>query len=490
MNRREFIKTTAAGAAVAAMPSLVKAQEDEKPNIVLMMADDMTWRDCGAYGSEVVKTPNIDRLASEGKRFDGCFTSTSICAPTRQQLYTGMFPVRNGAYPQAGFVHDGVKSLPHHFKDLGYRVGLVGKTHFGPAESFPFELLQPTPTKELLDEEKNLKVIDQFINEESDKPYCLVVTSHNPHLPYTKGPQDLYDADKLEIPPYLVDTPETRKRLANYYAEISALDDEVGRCMDIVDKSAGADNTLMVFTTEQGSAFPFGGKWTCYENGLHTGLIMRWKGKIAAGSSSDALVQYVDIVPTLLEVAGGDPTKVDTGRPGAIDGGTGFDGKSFLSAVTGNANNHRDYVYGVYTNRGVRGGTDYPIRSVRNDRYKYIANLNHEGVFECNVTRFMKEMGWPEAAEKDPALALRVNALMHRPAVEFYDLETDPYELKNLAEDTQYAGVMKEMRGVLDAWMEQQGDLGMETELVAPERMNPESGKYQQYQEHKKRLKN
>lgn len=491
MNRREFMKQTAAGAAVSTvgLPSMLRAQASDRPNIVLFLADDMTWRDCGVYGSDVVQTPNMDRLAGEGKRFDGCFTSTSVCAPTRQQLYTGMFPVRNGAYPQAGFVHDGVRSLPHHFKDLGYRVGLVGKTHFGPAESFPFELLRPTKTRELLDSEKSLSVIKGFINQESEQPYCLVITSHNPHLPYTHGPQDLYDPDKLKIPPYLIDTPETRKRLANYYAEITALDAELGRCMKIVDESAGADNTLMAFTTEQGSAFPYGGKWTCYENGLHTGLIMRWPGKIAAGSSSDALVQYVDIVPTLLEAASGDPTKVDTGRPGASDGGSGFDGRSFLNVVTGDGNHHRDYVYGVYTNRGVRGGTDYPIRSVRSDRYKYIANLNHEGVFECNVTRFMKEMGWPEAAEKNPELAPRVNALMHRPAVEFYDLKSDPYELNNLAGDSNYADTMKVMRAELEAWMAQQNDAGMKTELEAPDRMNPASEKYQLYQKYKMSLK-
>ena len=213
--------------------------------------------------------------------------------------------------------------------------------------------------------------------------------------------------------------------------------------MEVVDDSKYADNTLMVFTTEQGSAFPYGGKWTCYENGLHTGLIMRWKGKIKPGTSSGALVQYVDILPTLLAVAGGDPKKVDTGRPGAADGGSGFDGKSFLHAVTGESDDHRDYVYGAYTNNGVRGGTDYPIRSIRDDRYKYIANLNHEGVFECNVTRFMREMGWPEAAEKNPELASRVNGLMHRPAVEFYDLKDDPYELNTLADDPQYAKKMK-----------------------------------------------
>lgn len=476
MNRREFIKQTAV--ATVAMPSLLRAQSDDRPNIVLFLADDMTWRDCGVYGSTEVQTPNLDRLSREGMRFDGCFTSTSICAPTRQQLYTGMFPIRNGAYPQGGFVRTGVKSMAHHFKALGYRVGIIGKQHYGPPESFPFEVLKTTRTNELLDSDASIRVIREFINREPGQPYCLVVASRNPHLPYTKGPQDMYDPDKVTIPPYLIDTPETRKRLAAYYAEITALDAELGRCLQVI-----SDNTLVVFSTEQGSAFPYGGKWTCYENGLHTGLIMRWPGKIEAGSSCDALVQYVDILPTLLQVAGGDPTQVDTGRAGAPDGGSGFDGRSFWHLVAGNGNHHRDYVYGAYTNRGVRDGTDYPIRSVRSNRYKYIANLNHEGVFQCNVTRFMDEMGWAEAAEKKPALAPRVHALRHRPAVEFYDLENDPYELENLSENAQYAGIMKELRTELDAWMAQQNDRGMETELEAYAHVNPASAKNKQYRE-------
>ncbi len=137
------------------------------------------------------------------------------------------------------------------------------------------------------------------------------------HLPYTNATG--YVRSGQGIPPYLI-VPRKRENdcvLCRNYR----MDAELGRCMQIV-----SDNTLVVFSTEQGSAFPYGGKWTCYENGLHTGLIMRWPGKIEAGSSSDALVQYVDILPTLLEVAGGDPTRVDTGRAGAPDGGSGFDG--------------------------------------------------------------------------------------------------------------------------------------------------------------------
>ena len=120
------------------------------------------------------KRPNLDRLSREGMRFDGCFTSTSICAPTRQQLYTGIFPIRNGAYPQGGFVRPGVKSMAHHFKALGYRVGIIGKQHYGPSESFPFEVLKTTRTNELLDSDASIRAIQEFINREPGQPYCLV----------------------------------------------------------------------------------------------------------------------------------------------------------------------------------------------------------------------------------------------------------------------------------------------------------------------------
>ena len=109
------------------------ARAADKPNIIIVLADDMSWHDAGCYGNTDIQTPHIDKLAKQGMRFTHAFTATAMCAPTRQQLYTGVFPVRNGAYPNHSGVYPGTKSLPHHLQALGYRVALLGKTHFKPA---------------------------------------------------------------------------------------------------------------------------------------------------------------------------------------------------------------------------------------------------------------------------------------------------------------------------------------------------------------------
>ena len=149
MDRREFIRLVAAGVGVGLsgcgftegkLGMAMKSESSgERPNIMLVIGDDMTWLDCEPYGNKEVRTPNMARLAREGMCFDAMFTATAMCAPTRQQLYTGIYPVRNGAYPNHSRVYDGVKSLVHYLKELGYRIGIIGKRHFGPRESFPFE---------------------------------------------------------------------------------------------------------------------------------------------------------------------------------------------------------------------------------------------------------------------------------------------------------------------------------------------------------------
>ncbi len=451
--------------------ALLFAQEGNatKPNIMLVIADDQCWRDSGCYGNKDVKTPNIDRLAKGGMRFNAMFTATAMCAPTRQQLYTGVFPVRNGAFPNHSKVYPGTKSIVHHLRALGYRVGLIGKKHFGPRASFPFEFL-PGAKKAPL----NSKAIAKFVGRDATQPYCLIVASNHPHGPWNSGPQDAYDAKTLTVPPFLVDNRVMREALVKYYAEITALDGQVGACMEIVEKSGRADDTMCIFTSEQGSGFPFGAKWTCYENGLKTAFIVKWPAKVKAGTVTDAMVQYVDVVPTLIEAAGGNPNRIDTGRPGAAGGGRGFDGRSFLSLLLGKADAFRDFVYGAHTTRGIiRGSECYPIRSVRSTTHKYIRNLN-AGIPFNNVVIDTRENSiwgsWVKSAETSQFAADRVKMYRHRPAEELYDLTADPYELKNLAGDPACREIKARLRKQLDAWMAQQGDKGNETERRAAER--------------------
>ena len=438
---------------------------DTPPNIMLVIADDMTWRDCEPYGNSEVRTPNLSRLASEGMCFDACFTSTAMCAPTRAQLYTGMWPVRNGAYPNHSAVRPGTKSIAHHLQKLGYRVGLTGKTHFKPKSSFPFELFGGK------DGASDVAAIAEFVNRDRKQPYCLIVTSNEPHTPWNKGNADRYPPSTLTLPPYLADTRETRQALSQYYAEIEFLDGQVGGCLQVVEESGRKDDTIFLFTSEQGSALPFA-KWTCYDLGLKTGLIVRWPGHVESGSRTDAMVQYIDVLPTLLEAAGADPTKVDAGRPGSPSGSNGFDGRSFLNVLLGRTATHRDLVFGAHTTRGtINSSESYPIRSARNRSIKYIRNLSHEIPFDNANTKPGGGGGvWESWMAASGATKARGEFYQHRPAEELYDLSKDPFELHNVIADPQYAAVKRELSSELDAWMRQQGDKGVATEMRATDR--------------------
>jgi len=427
------------------MPHASAAAENaaRRPNVLLVMADDLTFNAVGCYGNPDVHTPNIDRLASQGMLFTRAFTGTAMCAPTRQQLYTGLFPVRNGAYPNHSKVKPGTKSIVHYLRALGYRVGICGKKHFGPPESFPFETVKAGGMAE-------------FVARDKTQPFCLLVTSHSPHCPWSASDASAYDPQKLTLPPYLVDTPETRRALARYYGEVTDFDREVGQCMELVRRAGVEDETIFIYTSEQGAQFPHG-KWTCYDTGLHVGLIVRWPGVVEPGSVTDAMVQYVDVVPTLIAAAGGRPI-------------AGLDGRNFLPVLLGQTDRHHDFVYGVHTTRGIIAGTPegYPIRSIRSATHKYIMNLNHTVAFhnvliERNTEGYWNS--WVEKAKTDPQAAKLVRWYQHRPAEELYDVVNDPHELNNLADDPAHRELMDSLRGKLQAWMKRQGDRGLETEL-------------------------
>ncbi|MCP5433165.1 MAG: sulfatase [Alphaproteobacteria bacterium] len=437
------------------------AHAAQRPNIILMLSDDQTWLDIGPYGSKNVPTPNLDRLAREGMKFNLAFTATAMCAPTRQQLYTGLFPARSGGMPNHSVVREGTKSLVHYFTALGYRVGLTGKTHFGPPESFPFEVVgnKKSGTFTLVD----LDAARAFIERDAEQPFFLVVASNSPHTPWTEGNAADFDPAKLEVLPYIADTPEVREMLTHYYAEITHLDGQAGALMGMLDEAGLTENTIFIHTSEQGNSFPKS-KWTLYDTGIHTGLIFRWPGHVAPGTQTDAMVQYVDVVPTLIEAAGGTPGDVD--------------GKSFLAVLEGKAGEHREYAYGIHTNRGVIDGTDYPIRSIRTKQYKLIHNLMWEGEYG-NILTGPQSSGILDAYRAAAGSGNEhagdlIAGYIKRPEFELYDVQKDPFEFTNLADDPAYATVKAELLAKLEAWMKEQGDEGVATELDAYNHMNPE----------------
>jgi uncharacterized sulfatase len=220
--------------------------------------------------------------------------------------------------------------------------------------------------------------------------------------------------------------------------------------------------------SEQGSSFPYGGKWSVYDNGIHASAILRWPGRVKPGSSTSALMQYVDVTPTFLAAAGIDPTKIDVGCPDA-HGATGFDGRSFLPVLLGEKDTLREYIFAQHTTIGTNGAIGpYPMRAVRDTRYKLIRNLAPELTYTIGgIHKGQPIESWQADAKNDPALAARVAHLFKRPGEELYDLQADPYEFKNLAADPALAEIKARLQAQLDTWIIQQGDKGLEAEKSA-----------------------
>lgn len=444
-------------------PAATRAAAPARPNFLILIGDDLNWRDLGCTGSPDVKTPHIDRLAREGMALRAMFTPAPTCSPLRHALYTGLFPIRSGAYPNHTMVDRGTRSLFSHLKANGYRVGLQAKSHVSPPESFPYEVISTNAD--------DSAAFTQFITRDRTQPWFAVLASNDPHSPWNRGPQDLYDPAKITVPSYLHDNPTTRRQLAAYFAEITQLDTQVGACLSAVDGSGQREQTLVLFLSEQGSSFPYGGKWSLYDNGIRAAAFARWPGQIKAGSHSDALIQYVDVPPTFLAAAGINPAAIDTGCPDAR-GQRGFDGRSFLDVLRGQAAQLREVVFAQHTTVGINGFKEpYPIRAARDTRYKYIRNLAPQNTYHISGIHEGELIeSWQADARANPALAARVAWLFRRPAEEVYDLERDPFETTNLAADPQFAAIKARLRRELDAWMAQQGDQGMATELLAPSR--------------------
>lgn len=419
------------------------------PNFVFIMADDCTFRDLGCYGGQA-RTPHIDQLATEGMRFTRCFQAAPMCSPTRHNIYTGQYPVKTGAYPNHTQTYRNVKNVTQFLPELGYRVALSGKKHIGPKALFEFEYSGDKNNPDM-------KAIGQLFQEcaATETPFALFACSNEPHTPWNKGDATQYPPERIKLPPYLTDTPEMRSGFSKYLAEITYFDQQVGEILSMLDRHGLSENSVVMVVSEQGNSLPFA-KWTCYDSGLQSALIVRWTDHVQAGAITSAMVEYTDILPTMIEIAGG------TASPA-------FDGKSFLPVLRGETDQHKDFVFGVMTTRGIINGTDcYPIRSIRSDQYKLILNLNSEATFTNACTQSTEFQSMIEAAEQgNRGAAELVARYQKRPAVEFYDVETDPFEMINLAENPSVQAEKARLLDKLSAWMSSQNDLGIETEFQA-----------------------
>ena len=417
----------------------------DKPNFVIVLADDVSWSSFGCTESGLyTRTPNIDRLASEGVRFTNFFCSVAQCGPLRHELYTGLLPPTSGVYSNGIKPREKYKNIGNYLGELGYKVGLTGKSHFNTS------VIQKIPGFESNANhsapEWEMSGVKKFMEDSGEKgnPFCVVIGSVDAHHPWTVGEPANFPLDQIVVPPHMLDTPVTREALAIHAAEVEVLDKQVGATMKLLDDLKLADNTVLIFLSEQGTALP-NGKWSVYDYGTKALCLVRWPTKIKP-AVTDAVAMYCDITPTLVDIAGGEVPQID--------------GKSLLPVLNGKTSRHRNRAYLIHQAGG------YTQRAIRNKEYKLIWNPERESDYYLRVLmqptsrKFFAKVWqeWLQEAKTNPAAQTQIDRVVKHPEFELYHATKDPWELDNLADKSKYAEKVKAMHAQLKEEMANLGD--------------------------------
>jgi arylsulfatase A-like enzyme len=433
--------------AIGVLTFAVPASAATRPDLVVFLTDDQGQLDSTPYGATSLRTPNMQRLANAGMTFTRAYVASPSCAPSRAALLTGLMPARNGAEANHSKPRAEIKKWPAYLQELGYEVVAFGKvSHYKHTADYGFDHFANDSFHEHVAITNAIAWLKNRPRAGA-KPLCLFIGSNWPHVPWPE--QDLgYDPAQLPLPAGSIDTPATREWRARYAAAVTKGDDDLGRVLDAVQASLPKE-TLFLFSSDHGAQWPFG-KWNLYESGVAVPLIVAWPGVVKPGSRTEAMVNWTDFLPTLIEAAGGKPP-------------TDIDGRSFLPVLRGDTAKHRERIFTTHANDNRMNV--YPSRAVRDERWKYIRNLHPEYAFTTHIDLVAGALGqraffatWETAAKTDPQAAAILKRYHARPAEELYDLSADPHEQRNLAADPRFAEQLSALRANLDAWMKSQGD--------------------------------
>lgn len=440
------------------------AQSAERPNVVLIIADDLAWDDIGAYGAKKVRTPNIDRLAREGMRFTSAFVTISSCSPSRASLITGRYPHNTDAEQLHWPLPAEQVTFVEKLRAAGYWAAASGKWHLGEEIKDRFDVVDDPGEAGFQTDPKTGKMlakddsgaagwIPTLRQRPKNKPFFLWFAALDPHRDYVEWIiPDPHRHTDVVVPPYLPDTVEVRKELALYYDEITRFDSYVGKVLFELEQQGVADKTLVLLISDNGRPFPRA-KTTLYDSGIKTPLIARWPKTIRRGAVAGGLVSSVDIAPTILQLAG-------AAIPPTVQG------RSFAMMLKDPKVKTRDAVYAE------KNWHDYEDRSraVRTERFKYIRNdypdLPLTPSADAGRSPTMDAIRLLRDAGKLTAQQAHIFQ-KPRPAEELYDVAADPDEFKNLVEDPRHAKTLSRLREKLNAW-------GRETNDVMPLRRTPD----------------
>jgi N-sulfoglucosamine sulfohydrolase len=451
---------------VQCAPSEKKEAVYRPTNVLLITADDLNYNSVGVYGCKVSNiSPHLDKLAEEGIRFTNAFVNIAVCQPSRQSILTGRYPHTNGAL---GFepIDTSVATLPEQLKKVGYLNGILGKEiHLKPTEKFHWDYyIREGDLASGLgigrDPDLYYHYALEFFNKskKEDKPFFLMANSHDPHRPFAGSEQEkkqwgddlpvatrTIHPDEVQVPEFLPDLPEIRREIAEYYTSVYRLDQTVGTLMQALDESGMAENTLVMFLSDNGMALPFG-KSNCYLNSNKTPWIVKWPGKIPEGRvDSTHFISGIDFMPTILHALHL-PTVPD------------MDGSSFLPVLKGKSQRNRTRVFTEF--HKIFAGVDYSMRCVQEGDYGYIVNFWSDGEHKIrgDAASGRTYAAMQEAAPRDEAVAERLKMYEYRVPEELYDFARDPDGLTNLMDDPAYREVVDRLKGRLLREMKRTND--------------------------------
>ena len=439
----------------------VEAQQP--PNILLVVSDDHSASFLGAYGNTTIRTPNLDRFADEGIRFDRAYVSSPQCVPSRAAIMTGRSPVATGMTRFSAPLPREVRTFPELLRSsAGYYTGILGRSfHLDgsgrkpPETEAVFERHRLETFAERVDHlpaggtrERVPAQMKEFLDRvPAGTPFFLQVGFSDPHRPLDRGAVSQgHAADRLVLPPFFPDTRHLREDLAAYYDEVGRLDEDFGRVLGVLNERGLDRNTVVVFIGDNGGAL-LRGKGTLYELGIRVPLLLRWPGVVAPGRTSGDLISGEDLAPTFLQIAGVAPVAEMTGR-------------SMLRLLRAESFDGREY---AFSERGAHG-SGLPVssaafdlgRAVVSSRYKLIYNALWQ--IPYTPVDFAGETFWKElqalhaGGRLDPSFS-RLYFQPTRSMFELYDLTEDPHEMRNLAGRSDVADRERELKAALQEWM-------------------------------------
>ncbi|MGI9616307.1 MAG: sulfatase family protein [Acidimicrobiales bacterium] len=446
-------------------------------NVVLFTVDDMNWDTPGCFGGHPEATPAIDAFATEGMQFGNGHVTIAVCQPSRSAMMTGRYPHRSGAL---GFmpIDDDVPVLTEALHEAGYRCGIIGKVvHIAPVERMQWDhAVDEEALHQGRDPQRYAEETRRFIADSvaEGRPFFLMANAHDPHRPFHNSPSEaeaysdevldtiatpsrVFDAGDWAVPGFLPDLAEIRTEVAEYLSSSRRADDVFAATLAELDAAGVADDTLVIFLSDNGMAFPYA-KTNCYLQSTRTPWIVRWPGRVAAGAVDDThFIEGIDITPTILDALG-------------LPVPRGVDGRSHLGVLAGDPEVDRERIVTVFHENSFasllrENGEDpwpgqFEMRAVQDRRWGYIWNAWSDGdkTFN-NESQFGRTWAAMQAAaEHDPEVAERTDFYEHRTREELYDFDNDPDALINLIDDPAVRSILVDLRSHLHAWMERTDD--------------------------------